>query len=213
MSKGFGCIGFTAAVVTGLVIGLIALLVVGWHWVNTRVLANEPETVYAQKWTKLDEAALATKLAPLALLMKQNMEGEQKVVLNSGEAGRVLGEYFTRRGEDCRAAVSLGDTATGVTFSRQVLEGKYLNGELRADIKAKSGDFQVKVYSLRTGGVKWRKWWLPLFCHVIEGELETQSLFEDMPLRITDYNSGKDQVKLTLKVVKQKKKRKDKSTP
>jgi hypothetical protein len=210
MNKASGCLGFTAAVVTGLVIGVIALGVAGWHWVNTRALADEPEAVSAQKWTKLDEAALAAKLAPLALLMKQNKEGEQKVVLSGAEATRMLGEYFTREGEDCRAAVSFGDTATGLAFSREVLEGKYLNGELRAEIKAKDGEFQVKVFSLRTGGFKWPESGRLLAARLIEGELETQALLKDMPLRIMDYASAKDQVKLTIKVVKQDKKREKK---
>ncbi|HUT54565.1 MAG TPA: hypothetical protein VM658_14340 [bacterium] len=205
MSKGCGCIGFAGAVAVGLVIGAIALFAAGYHWVNTRMLADEPESVFADKWTKLDEAALAGKLAPIALLMKQNKEGEQKVSLKGSEAGRLLDEYFTREGVDCRAAVSFGDTVTDVTFARRVREGKYLNGELRAFIKADNADFEVSVYGLRTGEFKWPKPLLVMASRWIEGTLETQALLKDMPLRIMDYDSGKDQVKLTVKVVREDK--------
>jgi hypothetical protein len=202
MSKGCGCVGFAAAVAAGLIIGVIGLTAAGYYWVNNRVLADAPREMYRDKWSKLDEAGLAGKLAPLALLIKQNKEGEQKVALKGSEANRLFAEYATRRNDDMRTSMAFGDTVTDITFSRRVREGKYLNGEFRADIKGLNGDFEVKVYSLRTGEVDWPAPLLVIWSRWIEGALETQALFKDSPLRLMDYETAKNQAKLTIKVVK-----------
>ena len=202
MGKGCGCFGFAAAVMIGLTLGLLGLGIAGYYWVNTRILSDEPMAAPTEKWSRLEEAALTAKLAPLGAAIKQKREAEQNLTLKSDEATRLLDQYLPRAQDGDRTRVEFGDTATAVMFSRRVREGKYLNGELRADVRAQNGDFEVSFYSLRAGTFDLPRSLFPLLSRWLEGELEIQAPFKETPLRIKDFSSSKNSAKLTMRVVK-----------
>ena len=203
MERGCGCFWFSLAVLLGLVLGVVGLGAAGYWWANAKVLAHEPMAMPVEKWGTLDEAALTVKLAPLALAIKQNKQTERELVLKANEANRLVDRYILTGPDDYRVRMSFGNTATAVLFSRKVMEGKYVNGELRADISAKDGDFEVEVIGLRTGEYKWPKPLLPQAARWLEGILETQSLFQNDPWRVMDYSYQKDKLKLKVRTVSQ----------
>lgn len=199
--KGCGCLGLTLAVLGGLALGVAGLGVVGYSWVNNTVLESQPVGMPLENWSKVEEAALAAKMSPILLSMKTGNEGVYAVSLKEREMNRLLDEYVLINGGGTSAQVSFGDTAMEIGFSIPVRAEKYLNGAMRADIKAKDGDFAVKVLGLKTGGFVWPGSLLPQVSHWLEGVLETQTPFRANPWRVIDWSVDDKKAKLKLRTV------------
>ena len=201
MKKGCGCASFILAVALGLALGTIGLGVVGYFWVDQKVLSKEAAAIEPLKWSKLDEAGLSVKLAPAALSIREGKEVEHKLKLKPREADRLIDRYMIANSEEIQLRLAFGDTATVIKFSVLAYEDRYVNGELRADIKAEDGDFEVTAYSLKTGEFEWPGQAMPHVSKWLEGTLETQTLFKDDPWRLMDYQTGKGDLKIKVKIV------------
>jgi hypothetical protein len=199
--KGCGCVSFFGAVALGVVVGVIGLLVVGYFWVDKRVLSDAPLEISREGWSRLDEAALTLKLTPAALSIKRGKENEHSLSLDAEEANRLVDQYVLNGLPDSRIDLSFGDTTTIIGFSKKLAEGMYLNGELEAGITAKDGDFEVDVKRLKTGTYEWPRPFLPQVARWLEGTLETQTLFQNDPWRIMDYSVQKKNLNLLVRIV------------
>lgn len=200
MNKGCGCVGCGAAVAVGLIIGLIGLSVAGYLWLDKNVLAKEPMPI-SKTWNALDKAALL-KLAPVAIAARIGRESEKTISLRADEMNYILQEQVLSTKGPTQADVAFGDTVLIIHFAHRLSNGKYLNGELRAEITGQEGDFTVKVFKLTTGSYVWPGWVNSMLAKYLEGSLETQTFLKDQPLRITGLAHDHKSMRVTIKTLK-----------
>lgn len=203
MGKGCGCTGAAIAVALGIILGIAGLGLAGYFWVDTRILAPEPMEIPKTKWTAVEEAAIALKLAPVIRAVKKNRESEHKVTLRPREINHLLDDYVLPDLGDLDLDVAFGDTVLIIRFSRRETEDRYLNGELRAVISGEDGDFEVTAHSFKTGKFDWPKPFLPRVAQWLEGVLETQTLVKDRPWRLRGIEQKKNGAKVVVEVIKQ----------
>ena len=189
-----GCMKFGCAIVAGLVLGLGGLSVALWLWAGVNVFSPKPAVV-PPEWGAFREAALSVKLAGAFVAIKRGQEKDFEISLRPDELNHLLAQRLPQMFKKTDLAVDAGDTATIIRFSRQIKPGRYINGEVHANITGHDGQFEVKVLLVKTGRKD-----LPhsLFYPVsrwMENTLETQLPFKDLPYKLTGFHQdGKNLV-------------------
>ncbi len=201
MDKGCGCLGFALAVTVGVFLGLAGLGIAGYVWLNTRVLSDQPAKIDRPKWTKIDEGLFAVKLAPVYLAIKQEKESLHTVNIKPKEANRLWDECVAPYLEESVADVSFGDTAAVIAFSQRATQDKYLNGEIRLNVSGENGEFEVKIYSLKTGDWVWPRSFLPWAAYYLRSRVERQPDCANRPARLLGLYHDKKGLKATIKVM------------
>ncbi len=206
MEKKGGCCGCMAAVFAGLVLGLAALLVIGYFWADTKILSTEPVKYDKQEWTAKDEAAFTAKMAPVYRAMKKNRASQHKISLDREEANHLVRDYILAEIPNSDAELAFGDTALTVGFSMPLSNesDKFMNGELRTEVSGKREDFEVKVYSLRTGDYDWPEFTHGWAAYWLRGSLETNAFLEGMPVVLESFSHDKKGLTMEVSIERQK---------
>lgn len=184
MRKGCGCYGYLLAVLAGLVLGLAGLLTAGWFWAAGKVLSPAPAVLTQKDWSAKDEAALALKIAPVAKAIEGRESKDFSFSLTPAEANRLFQEYLRRQGWGLSGELLTDEGAFKVRFSERVKQGRYLNGELRAEVSASGGKFTAKALSFQAGNWKLPPGFLAELGYWIAGALTTQKPFQREPWRL-----------------------------
>jgi hypothetical protein len=201
MGKRLGCLGLIAAVIAGLVVGVLGLGLAAYFWAGTNLLEAQASVEYP-KWSALDEAVLAVKLAPTYIALKRDREETRELSLRPAEVNHLLDQHLPPMFKQTLLALDAGDTATVFIFSRAA-GGRFVNGEVRAEVTGGEGAFEVKILKVRVG-----KKFLPhsLFYPVsrwMESMLETQTPFKDQRFRVTGFRQEGKVFKVDIKTRKE----------
>ncbi len=206
MEKKGGCCGCVTAVFAGLVLGFVVLFIIGYYWINTKVLSTESVSYPDMEWTAKDKAGFTAKMAPAYFAMKNNRATEHKISLNPKEANHLVKDYILAEIPNSDAELVTGDTALTVSFSIPIHDesNKFLNGKLRAQVSGEREDFEVKLYSLRTGDYDWPPVTHAWIAYWLRGSLETNSFLEDKPVVLESLSHDKEGLNMKISVQKRK---------
>ncbi|MFO8058641.1 MAG: hypothetical protein R6V10_15250 [bacterium] len=206
MEKKGGCCGCVAAVGAGFVLGLAALLVIGYFWVNTKVLSTEPVNYPELQWTAKDEAAFTAEMEPAFAALKNNRASEHKISLNPKEANYLVKDSLLQEIPNSDAELTFGDTALVLRFSVPLSKesNKFLNGELKTRVSGSREDFEVEVYGVRTGDYDWPETTHAWMAYWLRGSLETNSFLEGVPVVIESFSHDQKGLDMKISVQKQK---------